>query len=307
MSQIEWDRFGCRLWNTLTYPGTDGAEFIPTDGRVAYGHLRAFIKRLRREWAPDLIIWKREFQPRVNSTTGPAIHYHLAVLWQETPEGFHGSLGDFREWQSRSWYEVVGSGAATHLRAGTSCEVMMGDPSGYLACYFKGGNNKADQHKLPEGFVHPGRWWGIFASDRAYRPQTRFSVKLSASEFHRTRRVLSGLRRSRSKSRRRIKRGGPVRSMWARGGQCTAHLTTMAGRYLSALRGKPVDVGDCPGLTVVDLELPWARAFFPADVAAKMWSCTPADITRRPSVSESVWRAPPGVREHQPPSRAQRA
>lgn len=161
---IDWAAIpGVAYLITLTYPGQEAAEFVPTDGRVSRRHLRAFHERLRR-WdklaAAPVGLWKLESQRR------GAVHYHLFVKL-EGP-----SLVEVREWVAKAWWEVVGSGSRDHLRAGTNAKVWGqqrdqwegADPALvglYFAKYAAKWGGKAYQNEMPTGQGW-GRWWGTW-------------------------------------------------------------------------------------------------------------------------------------------------
>jgi len=144
--KVDWEELGRLVLVTLTYPGD--ARFVPRDGRMAWSHLEAFIKRWEREFRSCRCLWKKEFQAR------GALHWMLFV---ERPQG---DIGSIREWVAKAWFEVVGSGETKHLTAGTSVHEWQGDPTGYAVKYLQKWGEKEYQHKVPEGFQNLGRWWG---------------------------------------------------------------------------------------------------------------------------------------------------
>jgi hypothetical protein len=104
-------------------------------------------------------VWVREFQKR------GAPHFHLLVLWPKTIKGRPSKV-----WLSRTWYDIVGSGDAKHVRAGTRInfeEALRGavDPK-RAAAYFAGycEKDKAYQHEAPEAWANAngsvGAFWG---------------------------------------------------------------------------------------------------------------------------------------------------
>ena len=128
---------------TLTLPG-DWLAVAPT-GQAFKAMFRAFLERWRRAYGPWRGVWKLEFQRR----GAPHLHLYSACPW--SPE--------FREWLSRTWYEVVGSGDERHLRAGTGLDwgegIRASDPK-RLAVYFLKratghniGSDKEYQHRVP--------------------------------------------------------------------------------------------------------------------------------------------------------------
>lgn len=145
---------------TLTYPG-DWLAVAP-DGATVKEHLKSLCKRWRREWGRDLAcVWKLEFQRR------GAPHFHLYCA---APVG-----QTFRDWLSRAWYEIVGSGDERHLHAGTGIDwgegLRASDPK-RLGIYFAKraathnvAESKEYQHIVPvewrEEGKGPGRFWGV--------------------------------------------------------------------------------------------------------------------------------------------------
>jgi hypothetical protein len=179
MSAIPWGAFGRSLFVTLTYP----AEF-PTDGRVVAKHLQRFDRELVRRfgvknddgslaWAPPAV-WVREFH-----TQRPAAHYHMVV---QLPSGV--SERRFRAWAKEAWSGIVARGCVVegvewpgvldeenrlrHRDQGVRTELLRGHPAAYFVGYVGDrGRTKVEQHRVPEGFTRPGRYWGM----RRCRPE----------------------------------------------------------------------------------------------------------------------------------------
>lgn len=127
------------LFVTLTYPGA-----YPGAWGVWKRQLDTWIKRLRRRLPGCGGVWKLEPQKR------GAPHFHLLLV---------GVPFLAREWLSRSWYEVVGSGDKRHLAAGTNVELARSHRGvvAYASKYV------AKQERLPvEWDAGVGRWWGVF-------------------------------------------------------------------------------------------------------------------------------------------------
>lgn len=191
---IEWEQMAADglLWIGLTYPGDSGC--VPQDGDAAKRHLRAFRAKWERCFGKAVGVWKMEFQRR------GAPHFHLLLA---KPAGV--DIKDMREWVARSWWEVVGSGDPDHLQAGTSAAVWddAGIPIGYISGYSESDPTaKAYQHKVPDGFEKPGRWWGCWN----LKPDWR-KVELSPAEWYQLRRNLRKLYESRCGKRKRGGRG----------------------------------------------------------------------------------------------------
>lgn len=150
---------------TLTYPG-DWRAAAPTPDHVNR-HRRAFGLRFKRATGYDMgVLWKREFQER------GAPHLHLVGWWPWSLKG-----GSLRQWVSKNWYEVVGTGLPEHLNAGTRIDVLqsleMSDPLRlglYFAGYTSAKGSKEYQNEAPEGWRKEngsvGRYWGVTGLER---------------------------------------------------------------------------------------------------------------------------------------------
>ena len=129
---------------TLTYPGEWEVDYHKWKR-----DLDVFFKRVARKFSDYWFVWKLEFQKR------GAPHFHLL-----------GSFGDdvvinqaLKEWVSRVWYEIVGSGDEKHLKAGTNVEVL--DSNKKVRAYVCKYISKEDMPKDENGKeVKVGRWWG---------------------------------------------------------------------------------------------------------------------------------------------------
>jgi len=169
VSRLDARRCKQGLFVTLTWPGSWTAE-KGGDSRVWKRHLDVFLHRLRRLHPACWGIWRLEPQRR------GAPHYHLLLWGAEIT----------REWLSRAWWEVVGSGEETHLRAGTQVQVMrshrgaLAYASKYLA-------------KLPAdvGWQRPGRWWGVH--QRKLAPITERRLEVLDAEWLTVARILRRL------------------------------------------------------------------------------------------------------------------
>ncbi len=128
---------GLPVFVTLTYPAV-----YPVDPATFKGHLEAWLKRLQRQYPRAAGIWRLEPQKR------GAPHYHLLI--------FNHPYID-KDWVATSWYEVVGSGIALHLTAGTSTEAVASYNGvlRYAAKYLA----KRAEGDAP---LNWGRWWGRF-------------------------------------------------------------------------------------------------------------------------------------------------
>lgn len=158
---------------TLTYPGE-----WPENPRVWKQHLQAFRKRFEREYGKVPVFWKLEFQER------GAPHFHLLVYDPE--HRLHHFA--FKQWLSRTWYEIVGSGDDRHLRAGTNVEIPRdGRRMEAYASKYVG---------KPEGGQEgAGRYWGIWNEELL--PTAVLEVALQLPEFHVMARTIRRLLRAR--------------------------------------------------------------------------------------------------------------
>lgn len=140
-----------RTLATLTYPGGDSWH-------RAKDHLRALWERLRRAGdavsidtrdpegdQPFSAVWFLEFQRR------GVPHFHFFCTHRID-----------RRWLARAWFDIVGSGRAEHLAAGTRIESIRTGRRGCIG-YARKYATKREQKELPpllenQGF---GRWWGV--------------------------------------------------------------------------------------------------------------------------------------------------
>jgi len=209
---------------TLTYPG-DWESLTPTGAHLK-AHLKAFRKRWARRWGrPPVGLWKLEFQRR------GAPHVHLFVSLPFVP------LGEFCDWLSLAWYEVVGSGDLRHLMAGTGVDLReaarMRDPR-RVAVYFSGhslksGDGKEYQHAVPELWTAPGagpgRFWGYWGLSVASAV-----VELDPRTFILVRRLLR--RWAKASSRRTVMASGRLAGGWVTANDGPALVSSVA-RYLA--------------------------------------------------------------------------
>ena len=123
---------------TLTYPGV-----FTNDGRRVKRDWAAFRKWLRRAYPEIGGLWILEFQRR------GAPHLHAFIS---------GPI-PYREVATR-WYEIVGSGDARHIEAGTSIELLRKPTA--VASYAAKYATKLEQKEVPREFRQVGRMWGHF-------------------------------------------------------------------------------------------------------------------------------------------------
>lgn len=165
------------LFVTLTYPSQ-----YPDCGQ-AREHRRALEKRILRKWKQAGIIWRMELQKR------GAPHFHMIVL---------GVPAMPKDWLSRCWFEVVGSGDEKHLRAGTQVQRIMHERQArsYLEKYIS---------KDEDGGQVEGRSWGYNRNCESYIAPT-VTVRLSGADVALLFRRLDGILRARLRMARRPRR-----------------------------------------------------------------------------------------------------
>lgn len=161
---------------TLTYP----AEF-PT-ARASKKHLKRFFKRLKRAAPGCFGVWKLEPQKR------GAPHFHLLVCGLGVEDDGKVDVRGWREWLSRTWYEVVASGDLRHLYAGTQLQKVRSERGavGYASKY-------AAKVIAPEdaaGWVEPGRFWGVFGGDNMRAAMRAWVYKLPGRVWFALRRTM---------------------------------------------------------------------------------------------------------------------
>ena len=92
---------------TLTYP-----HEYPDDPELCKRHLKAFRKRLQREYKSFAAFWRLGIQRR------GASHFHLLLFVGPSI----GPVSELRRFISSSWYEVTGKVSEGHLCTGTRVE-----------------------------------------------------------------------------------------------------------------------------------------------------------------------------------------
>jgi hypothetical protein len=131
-ASVEW-----RAWLGLTYP-----KDFPIDGQVCKSHLNKFLIYVKRVWGVKHYAWAFEFQTR------GAPHVHLLV----------DEFVD-KEWVSKTWFEIVGSGDLKHLHSGTRVTAVYGRDKG-ISYMLREYGAKKEQKEVPPGFQNVGRFWG---------------------------------------------------------------------------------------------------------------------------------------------------
>jgi hypothetical protein len=130
------------IFVTLTYP-----HEYPEEPELCRRHLKAFRKRLQREYGSFAAFWRMGIQKR------GAWHFHLLMFVGPS----FGSVGELRRFISTSWYEVTGKVSEVHLHAGTRVEAIKRwkEATSYAERYM------AKPEEFPEG-LQTGRIWGIW-------------------------------------------------------------------------------------------------------------------------------------------------
>jgi hypothetical protein len=127
---------------TLTYP-----REYPEDPELCKRHLKAFRKRLQREYKSFAAFWRMGIQKR------GAWHFHLLLFVGPSI----GPVGELRRFISSSWSEVTGKVSEGHVRTGTCVEAVKKwkQVTSYVERYM------AKPEEFPEG-LETGRIWGIW-------------------------------------------------------------------------------------------------------------------------------------------------
>ena len=142
-----------RCFITLTYPPGYGLS-----GLLCKTELKNFLERLKRlqtkrtnrqighdgkTWS---VMWFQEWQKNGR------LHFHLCATH------------DFpKEWLSRAWFDIVGSGNNSHLNAGTQIKRLRGGRAG-MSKYASKYCSKSSQKVIPKDFGWAGRFWGVWGN-----------------------------------------------------------------------------------------------------------------------------------------------
>ena len=179
LASINRDAFrsfkGRLFFVTLTYP----AEF-PEDPEVCKMHLKAFRKRLQREYGAYAAFWRLGIQRR------GAWHFHLLLFAGPSV----GRVKELRTFVSSCWYEICGEVSEGHLRAGTRVEAVKKwrQATSYAELYM------AKEEVFPKR-LETGRIWGIWNEELL--PVRWETVEVSLREAYKIRRVYRKLARGR--------------------------------------------------------------------------------------------------------------
>src|SRR5215211_6485405 len=158
---------GRMIFVTLTYP-----DEYPEDPELCKRHLKAFRKRLQREYKSFAALWRLGIQQR------GAWHFHLLLFVEPS----FGPIGELRHFISSSWYEVTGKVSEGHVRAGTLVETIRKrkQATSYLERYM------AKPEVFPEG-LQTGRIWGVWNEELL--PVRWETVQVNLRDAFRIRRI----------------------------------------------------------------------------------------------------------------------
>jgi hypothetical protein len=161
------------IFVTLTYP-----HEYPEDPELCKQHLKAFRKRLQREFKSFAAFWRLGIQNR------GAWHFHLLLFMGPSI----GPVSELRRFISSSWYEVAGKISEGHLRAGTRVEAVRRwkQATSYVERYM------AKPEEFPEG-LQTGRIWGIW--NELLLPVQWETVQVSLRDAFKIRRIYRKLAR----------------------------------------------------------------------------------------------------------------
>jgi hypothetical protein len=103
----------------------------------------------------------------------------------------------------------VGSKAQAHLLAGTRVEPWRGPLVGYALKYMRKDRDKEYQHRVPDGYVNVGRWWGLVGLGVDW-----IEASLSEREFFTVRRLVMRSRRGVRQRGAQLRVRGRYAGMW---------------------------------------------------------------------------------------------
>jgi hypothetical protein len=159
--------------------------------------LDTFIKALRAKYPRAWGVWRLEFQKRgaphfhILLWDGPVIEdvLHLYSVkkkrWIWVGDTKNSNNRELFNWISSTWFRVVGSGDAKHLRAGTRTEPIQ-SWNGVVYYISKYLAKLTEDGFVPEGFA--GRFWGVINKDAF--PIEYYKWNISEGEFYKLRRMM---------------------------------------------------------------------------------------------------------------------
>jgi hypothetical protein len=161
------------IFVTLTYP-----REYPDDPELCKRHLKAFRKRLQREFGSFAAFWRLGIQRRA------AWHFHLHLFVRPS----FGPIDELRRFISASWYEIAGKISEGHLHAGTRVVAVRRwrEVTSYVERYM------AKPEEFPEG-LETGRIWGVW--NEYLLPIQWETVEVSLRDAYRIRRIYRKLAR----------------------------------------------------------------------------------------------------------------
>jgi hypothetical protein len=151
----------------LTYP-----HEYPEDPELCKRHLKAFRKRLQREYGSFAAFWRLGIQQR------GAWRFHLLLFVSPS----FGLIGELCSFISSAWYEVTGKVSEGHLHAGTRVVAVKRwkEATSYVERYM------AKSEEFPEG-LKTGRIWGIWNENLL--PVWWETVEVSLRDAYKIRRI----------------------------------------------------------------------------------------------------------------------
>lgn len=170
---VDQDQAGLPSMLSLTYPD-EGVPWPIPEGKVKrdLGVLRL---RFERRYGKRPILWRRETQTRKSGSHRGDLAPHVhALVWGTVP------TREDREWISRTWYEIVGSGEPKHLRAGT----QWFQPESWRGTLAYVSKYHAKLSDVPTVGRSWGYWW------RELLPVKLISDEIPQDSFYPVRRVL---------------------------------------------------------------------------------------------------------------------
>lgn len=160
-----------RYMLTLTYP--KDCE----DAVRAKSHLKSFLLRLTRHVQGKRVELSSAGINNINSQQ-PSFFWFLEFQRNGSPH-FHIFTNYYFDYKlvAHSWYEVVGTGDARHLAAGTRTERLKLGRKGCIS-YAKKYAKKQEQKELPDMFKNSGfgRWWGVVGERRVVEATTVLQI-----------------------------------------------------------------------------------------------------------------------------------
>jgi hypothetical protein len=169
---------------TLTYQ----ADVAPVSGKVAKGHLNAFLKGLRDRHPGCSYLWFMEFTRRGSA------HFHILTNVkpggrERIQKGGVRMCYDATLWASERWAGIArttGNFTESMRRVCARWELSR-DAEG-LSRYAVKYAYKMEQKEVPEGFENVGRMWG---TSRDVKPQVKTSVTIECETWEEARELFS--------------------------------------------------------------------------------------------------------------------